>query len=156
MKEGIIRTPKKIGERQKANLKELLIKARSKTDFQRILSVWLRASLNLSSKQIAKGIGWNPGTVRRIQSEYLRKGEMVLIGEKRGGRRRENMSLEAEKKLLRIFQQRAKKGEILKMVDIKIVYEHKIGHAVSNSTIYRLLSRHGLKKIINKSQKSYT
>jgi len=70
-----------------------------------------------------------------------------LIGQGRGGRRRANLSLEAEEQLLRHFFEKANRGEVLVVNEVKAVYEGAVGHRVPKSTVYRMLARHGWRKI---------
>ncbi len=125
-----------------------LKEAESKSEFQRVQCIWLRAALGLSASQIAVAIGWHPSSVKKLQSEYLRKGESVLGVRQTGGRRHENMSLEEEKAFLAPFFDRAKEGGMVVATEIKIAYEQLVGRTVPKSTIYRMLDRHNWRKIV--------
>ncbi len=142
-----MRPQRPISEQAKVSLKELLEKTETKADFKRVLSVWLRASLGLSSEQVALGINLSPATVRKNWSQYFTQGEKALLGEGRGGRRRANLSLEEESALLADFLPKAKDGRVLAVNEVKIAYEEMVGHSVPKSTIYRLLARHGWRKV---------
>lgn len=128
-------------------LAPLLRKAKTKAEFQRVQSVWLRASLNLEDDQIAIAVGLSCNTVRCLHSRFRLQGEEALIGVGRGGRRRQNLSIEQEDELLRPFLEKAGAGGILVANPIKVAYEHVVGHEVPKSTIYRLLARHGWRKL---------
>jgi transposase len=143
----IMRKPQPLKPESKERLSLLLKKSETKLEFQRIQCLWLRSSLSLSSQDIATAIGWNPSSVRRIQASYLKKGETALLVNDRGGRHRENMSIEEEKELLEPFFREAKKGKVLVVKEIKLSYEDKVGYKVAKSTIYRMLVRHGWRKI---------
>jgi len=62
-------------------------------------------------------------------------------------RRRENLSFQEEKELLEPFLKKSQLGGILIVKDIKLSYEAKVGNKVPKSTIYRMLARHGWRKI---------
>ena len=130
------------------SLRKRLTEAQSKSEFQRVQCIWLRASLELSASQVAVAIGWHPNSVKKLQSEYLRKGESVLEVCKSGGRKHENMSIEEEKAFLAPFFDRAKEGGVIVATEIKIAYEHLVGRKVPKSTIYRMLDRHDWRKIV--------
>ena len=66
---------------------------------------------------------------------------------KRGGRHRQNLSLEEEAQFLKPFFDRAKTGSILVASEIKQAYEAVLGRKAAESTIYRLLERHNWRKI---------
>lgn len=138
-----MRKPKPLPEGATERLKELLITTHSLNDFKRIQSVWMRASLGLSAQEIAAAIGWSTSHVRRIHANYLREGEEVLIGKGRGGRYNQNLTLKEEEELLEPFlKKRRNNGEII-VREVKEAYEERVGHQVPNSTVYRMLKRHG-------------
>lgn len=119
----------------------------TKSNFQRVQCIWLRAALGLDANQVAIAIGWQPTSVRRLQAQYLRKGEEILSTVGRGGRRHQNLSEEEEVQLLGQFTARAERGGMLEVSQVKGAYEKAIGHSVPKSTVYRMLSRHGWRKI---------
>jgi hypothetical protein len=86
--------------------------------------------------------------VRRLQARYLREGEAVLKGTGRGGRYYQNLSLEEERQLLQEFLPQSEKGGILEVSRVKAAYEQVLGRKVPKSTIYRMLARHGWRKVV--------
>ena len=129
-------------------LAPLLHKSKTKAEFQRVQSVWLRASLDLTDDQIAIAVGLSCNTVRCLHSRFRLQGEEALVGVGRGGRRRQNLSIEQEDELLHPFLDEAGAGGILVANPIKIAYEQAVGHEVPKSTVYRLLARHGWRKLV--------
>ena len=65
-----------------------------------------------------------------------------------GGRRHEYLTLQEEKEFLAPFFAQAHNGEIATVAQIQRAFEAKIGHEVDDSTIYRLLARHGWRKLM--------
>ncbi|MEN6358876.1 MAG: helix-turn-helix domain-containing protein, partial [Smithella sp.] len=65
---------------------ERLKQAKTKSEYQRALCVFHRATTGLNPQQIADMLSWNTGTVRRIQSEFIRKGDSIFCISDRGGR----------------------------------------------------------------------
>jgi transposase len=110
--------------------------------------LWLRASLGLSADKGAIALGWHVGSVRKLQAGYLREGEAVLKGTGRGGRYYQNLTLEEERQLLQEFLPQAEKGGILEVSRVKAAYEKVLGRQVPKSTIYRMLARHGWRKVV--------
>ena len=135
-----------------AQLAQALKEAKTKAAFQRVQCVWLRAALGLSAEQVATAIGWVPTSVRRLQARYLREGGAALIGLKRGGRLHQNLSEADERRVLRGFLDQAAQGGMLEVSRIKTAYEAAVGHRVPKSTVYRLLARHGWRKIAPRRQ----
>lgn len=142
---------KNISVEQKELLERLLTETKTKENFRRVQCVWLRVALSMSSIAVATAVGLKVSTVRMVQSHYFRYGESSLLGRGRGGRRHENLSKEEEKKLLVNFLEKAERGGILVVSEIKSAYEKVIGHVVPKSTIYRMLARHGWRKITPRS-----
>ena len=128
-------------------LQKALKESKSIHEFQRIQCVWLRSCLGLNSEQIAVGLGLQAPSVRRIQSQFFQGGINTLKGVGRGGRHRENLSKKQEQSLLKKFISKAEQGGVLEISEIKQAYEKKVGHSVPKSTIYRMLARHGWRKI---------
>ncbi len=142
-----MRPQRPISEDATGSLGKLLKKTKTKADFQRVQCMWLRAVFSMSSEQVALAVGLSSATVKKLWSQYFFGGEGALIGQRRGGRRRANLSLEEEKKMLGQFFTKAKSGEILVVNEVKAAYEEAVGHSVPKSTVYRMLARHGWRKI---------
>jgi hypothetical protein len=104
-------------------LAPLLPKIKTKAVYQRFQCVWLRATLHWSAVQIAQALGWQPQSVRQVQSDYARDGESVLWGKPHGGRRHAHFTVEQEKALLAPFLEHA-------------------------SVVYRALHRQGGRKVV--------
>jgi len=129
-------------------LAKALKQAKSKSEFQRIQCLWLRASLGLGAAQVAQAIGWQPTSVRRLQAQYLKEGQQVLQAVGRGGRRNQNLTVEQERQLLADFNLRAENAAMLEVSQMRRAYEDAVGHPVPKSTVYRMLARHGWRKIV--------
>jgi transposase len=142
-----MRPPKQISEQERLSLKEMLKTVHTKADYQRVQCLWLRAELGMNSTQIAAAVGFTKGTVRVIQHMYFAEGETVLVGEGRGGRRHQYLTPEEEDDLLKGFFDAARDGGVLIASEIKSAYEKEVGRTVNKSTIYRMLERHGWRKI---------
>jgi transposase len=98
--------------------------------------------------EIAQLTGVSLSTVNRGHMAYDNGGVNALRPKPRGGRRRENMTLQEEEAFLARFAKAAGAGELLNVQEIKLAYEKEIGHETSNSTIYALLERHGWRKLM--------
>lgn len=142
-----MRKPTPLPPGSEESLKRLLKKTKTKAHFQRVQCIWLRASLGLSANNVALAIGWSASAVRHLQAQYLKEGDMVLRASKRGGRHRANMTADEENAFLASFLEKSARGEILIVSEIKRAYEEIVDHTVPKSTIYRLLARHGWRKV---------
>jgi transposase len=94
-------------------LAPLLKEARSKAEYQRVHCVWLRATLGLSSQQVAEALGWQASSVRHVQARYFEKGEEALRDQPQAGRYHAHLTAEEEQKLLAPFLEKAHTGEIV-------------------------------------------
>jgi transposase len=125
----------------------LVRQAKSIDEFKRLQCVWLRAALDLSVEEISLAVGLSPSSVRCYHSRYLKRGEIALLGRPRGGRRHQNLTVNQEQRFLGTFIATAERGGILEVSQVKAGYEKAVGRKVPKSTIYRLLARHGWRKL---------
>src|SRR5438270_3886714 len=96
-----------------------------------------------------------PGTVgspkrrcKRLISTYNRFGVVAVETPGKGGRRHQYLRREEEEQFLAPFFARAQSGEIATVQEIWRAFEERVGHPVDESTIYRLLDRHGWRKLM--------
>ena len=142
-----MRPPRSLPEGSVERLAQALRGARSKAEFQRVQCVWLRAALGLNANQVGQALGWRPTSVRRLQAQFLRQGEGFWEHPERGGRRHQNLTREEEAQLLKSFLPPAEQGGLLEVSRVKQAYEQAVGHVVPKSTVYRMLARHGWRKL---------
>ena len=117
------------------------------SEYRRIQCVYLAIhNPDISNKEISHITLFSKSRIKVIHANY-RKGGLAELIDKRGGRHRENMTLQQEQELLVPFEQESKSGTLVVACRIKKAYEQKVGHEVSESTIYRMLDRHGFRKI---------
>ena len=100
------------------------------------------------AEEIARHTGVSVTTVRRVISTYNRFGLAAIETPGTGGRRHEYMTLEQERAFLQPFFARAETGEIATAEHIQQAFEAEVKHPVHISTIYRLLDRHGWRKLV--------
>jgi transposase len=131
-----------------ARLADRLKVADSLAQYQRIQCVLIRATLGSSAAQIAQLLGWSTATVHVMHSRWAKEGDAVFEVSARGGRRHQYLTVEQEEALLAPFAQRAKSGGMLSAAEIRRAYESQTGKSVAPSTIYRLLDRHGWRKVV--------
>jgi transposase len=98
--------------------------------------------------QIAKHCGVSTATVHQLISAYNRRGVAAVETPGKGGRRHEYLTLEQEQQFLAPFFAQARAGTIATAAQIKQAFEAEVGQEVAESTIYRLLNRHGWRKLV--------
>lgn len=129
-------------------LAERLKKADSHSEYLRIQCVLIRATLGSSAAEIAQLLGWSTATVHVMHSRWAKEGEAIFDVGGRGGRRHQHLTKEQENALLAPFVQRAEAGGMLTVADIQQAYRERTGKVVARSTVYRLLERHGWRKVV--------
>lgn len=100
------------------------------------------------AEEIAKHCGVATDTVHQLISRYNRFGISAVETKGKGGRKRQHMTLEQEKQFLEPFFARAQAGEIATTGEIHRAFEERVEHSVDESMIYRLLHRHGWRKVV--------
>jgi hypothetical protein len=134
------------------SIQEAMKRSRTKDEFKKILCVWLKAALSLTSAQIGVALGQTPTAVRKTQSRFMREGIGFFLTKQKGGRKRENISFIREKQILIKFQRLAQRGSTLNIAEIQKAYELSVGKTVARSTIYRLIARHGLRRYLPRAR----
>lgn len=129
-------------------LAERLKTAASHSEYQRIQCVLIRATLGSSAAQIAQLLGWSTATVHVMHSRWAKEGEAIFDVRGRGGRHHQHLTAEQEQELLGPFVVRAQAGGMLTVAEIQRAYQERTGKAVARSTVYRLLERHGWRKLV--------
>jgi transposase len=104
------------------------------------------------AKDIAKDTGVSVATVHHLIPLYNTLGITAVETPGKGGRQSAYLTWEEEQQLLAPFFERAERGEITTVYQIKQVFEEKVGHEVDESTTYRLLKRHKWRKVMPRSR----
>jgi transposase len=117
---------------------------------KRLWAVQLRGE-GMKNPKIAEKLDTSAKVVSRWVSAYCKCGIEALMGGKFGGNRR-NMSFEEETQFLAEFETCAKNGQLVEISEIKEAYKNLVGHSIGNGQIYRVLHRHGWRKVMPRSR----
>jgi transposase len=143
-----MRKPPRLPEGSKEKLRLALKSARTKGQYQKVLCLWMRAALDMTSHQIALALGMSPTGVRKIQARWLQVGDAVFKEPGKGGAHRRHLTKEAEREFLdRLVKETLPGNAVMNTVFIQEAYEKMVGHPVAYSVIYRLLKRHGWRPV---------
>jgi len=115
---------------------------------QRWLVIYTAQVAPRTAGEIAKECGVSKATVHALISSYNRLGIEAVETVGKGGRHHELLTWHQERELLTPFFARAVEGQIASAGEIQRAYEQRVGHAVHQSTVYRLLKRHGWRKLL--------
>jgi transposase len=121
--------------------------APDKSSFQRRLAIWLTHIGRLAAHQVAELLCASKQAVWLWISQYNQQGPEGLDRQGRGGRRWAFLSVEEEERFLEKFQQQAAGGEILTARQLHAQLVKATGREVSLGYLYRLLHRHGWRKL---------
>ena len=139
--------------RAAAHLTREEVKTRMTTDprplyRQRWLIIYNALVEPRKAEDIARHCGVSKATVHAVIASYNRQGVAAVETAGKGGRRSGYLSLEEEKEFLAVFFARAEEGLLTTTAEIWRAFESRVGHQVDESTIYRLLNRHGWRKLM--------
>jgi transposase len=115
---------------------------------QKWLVIWNALVDPRPAGEIALHTGLAEQSVHNLISRYNRLGPEAVEGPGKGGRRRYYLSWDAEVVFLESFKQAALTGQIATVAEIKEALERRLGNRVHKTTVYRLLKRHGWRKLV--------
>lgn len=131
------------------HMRSLLRQATNAWEVRRIQCILMRVALAMSSEDIAPLVCLHPGSVRRIWMQYLDEGDAALLGEERGkARGNAHLTLMQEWNMLRPFLRKAETGSLITIKAVHAAACATVGKDVSPVTTYRMLARHGWRKIV--------
>ena len=140
----------KISDEQYAEIKSAQKANRDKQIENRLKVLALRYE-GKKLEEIAAATGYHHAHISNLIRKYFEEG-LPAIGEKHYSGNRRNMSKEEEAAFLEPYREQAEAGHILDTGEIKRAYEEKVGHKIGNGQIYRVLDRHGWRKVMPRSQ----
>ena len=128
--------------------RRLVRNARNVRDLRAALTVVMPAVCRVPNRVVAETLGISVTTVSRMQREIRDRASGKMRPERNwGGRRRQLMPIEEEKAFLDRWTAQAERGGVLVVAPIHAALEKKIGRPVARSTVYRMLARHGWRKV---------
>jgi len=125
--------------------KQLRDQAATVSDYRKALSVILVAEYGFDAERTAEVLGTSRRTVFRDRSSIRNQDDTSK--KTWGGRRNSSMTIEEERKFLSQWQEQATSGGVLTVPPIHAALVERLGHAIPLSTTYRLLARHGWRKV---------
>lgn len=139
-----------ISKEEAEEIREYRKKVRDKFTDRRLQAVQLRGE-GKRNKDVAELLGVDPRMVSQWVRQYRNGGIELLDPEPTGGRP-PKLTFAEEEALLNEFKKKAEAGEIIEVSEIKAAYEKLAGSSKSHGHIYRVLKRHGWRKIKPRSR----
>ncbi len=126
--------------------KAQLTRAKTVGQLRQAQAVILPLSYGMSLEQTADVLGISASWACKLRTRFAR-GEVPDPEANRRHRPRQNMSREEEAEFLAPFFEKASKGGILVVGEIKRVLDGRLGRPVALASAYNLLHRHGWRKL---------
>jgi hypothetical protein len=124
-------------------------KAKTADELRVAQAVILPGLLGVSDRVTGELLGRSRGTVVRKRNEFRRlQSRKKPTARNWGGRRYGYLSMDQERHFLLRFLDQASHGGVLIVGEIKRAFETLVGYKVAKTTIYRMLDRHGWRKIM--------
>ena len=141
----------KISAEKAAEIEEIRKTITDKKVDRRLHAVQLRGE-GLTNDEIAQKLDTSDKMVSQWVSAYINNGGIsALLPKERIGMHR-NLSIEEEKEFLSTYTKQAEAGQIIDLNELKAAYIEKVGHSIGGSQIYRMLERHGWRKVMPRSK----
>ena len=118
----------------------------------RLKALEMRAR-NVKASKIAEATGFHSAYISQLVAKYKNCGIEAITGNHYGGNHR-NMNFEEEAAILAPFREKAEKGEIIEVKEIKAAYQAAVDHPISVAQIYYVRHRHGWRKVMPRSRHS--
>lgn len=124
---------------------DLRDKATTATELRQALAVLLVAEVGLDASKASRILGVSQRTLFRHRSRLSDRGGKR--GVTWGGRRHFSLSIEQEREFLAAWEAKAIEGGVLSVPPIHAALVNRLGRPIAISTTYRLLARHGWRKV---------
>ena len=140
--------PRLLDMRLVEHAKLLAAQATTAYDLRCAQAVLLPALLGATLEQTATALGVGRATVGRYQAKVRRRlTHPAQLASNWGGRRREAMSIEEEREFLQPWVESSADGGMLVVAPLRAALAQALGRPVTHSVVYRLLARHGWRKV---------
>ena len=134
-----------ISKEELRQAKQLRDQAASMADYRKALSVILVGELGLTAEHVSDILGISRRTVFRDRDNIRSQDDTAK--KSWGGRRHCAMTVEEEREFLAQWEKLATVGGVLTVPPIHAALVERLGHNTPMSTTYRLLARHGWRKV---------
>jgi transposase len=111
-------------------------------------AVLLPALFGATLQQTAAVLGVGRATVARLQAAFRKPGSgLPALARNWGGRRQSLLTQEEEDEFLKPWLESAATGNLVVVSPIRAALAQRLGQPVKPSVVYRLLARHGWRKV---------
>lgn len=140
--------PRQVDMRIVEHAKGLAAQAQTADELRCAQAVLLPALLDATLEQTATVLGVGRASVARYQAKVRRRlTHPAELQPEWGGRRHAAMTLEEEREFLRPWAALSAEGGMLVVSPLRAALAQKLGRPVTHSVVYRMLARHGWRKV---------
>jgi transposase len=127
---------------------QIVKQADTTRDLRAGLSILIPKICKVSNADTAQVLGVGLATVVRMQRKIRDQvtGKQTPRGSW-GGRRRQHLAIQEEAEFLKPWIEKAEIGGVLVVPPIQAALEEQLGRSIAASTVYRMLARHGWRKV---------
>lgn len=118
-----------------------------KKEIRRAQAIYFPNKLNMTLKETAQVMRCSRRTVAKFRRDFYKIVMLEQAIPTPGGRKHENLTAEEENAFLEKIREKAESGKLSTVKEIHKEYEKRIGKKADKSTVYRLLHRHGWRKV---------
>lgn len=134
-----------------ARAQKAVAEAQSLPELRAAQAVLLPSIMGATLSQTAAILGVGRATVARLQAGFRQSGKSAKGDAKQqrnwGGRRNALLTAEEEEEFLTPWLEQARTGGVLVVSPLRAALAQKLGKPVKASVLYRLLARHGWRKV---------
>lgn len=140
--------PATISDEMVETAQQLVKQAETARQLRTGLSVILPKNCGVTNATTGKVLGIGIATVVRMQKQIRDQvaGRAIEKGTW-GGRRRQHLTFDEEVRFLEPWIEKAELGGVLVVPPIHEALQEHLGYPVAASTVYRMLARHGWRKV---------
>ena len=126
-------------------------KANKNKRVEKLLEVLTLRYEGKSNREITEKTGYNERYVTTLLAKYRKLGLEEFIRIKQTSHHRK-MTESEEARILEKCSELAAQGKVLTVADIRQVFEEELGEKTVTSYVYRVLKRHGWRKVMPRSK----
>lgn len=135
----------RISSEELSRARQLREQCKTAKELRKALSVLLIAELGIDAEKTAEVLGISERTIFRNRDSI--RNQDSSSGNSWGGRRHYCLTIEEEREFLAQWKSAATSGGVLTVPPIHAALVKRLGRDIPISTTYRLLARHGWRKV---------
>jgi transposase len=101
-----------------------------------------------SVPMVSRATLYNEAYIYQLIKQFCNEGLSGFANDGRGGARRRNLTNEQETQIMKKFEEKAVKGQVVSLTEVKKEYERVRGKETANSTFYDFLERVNWRRVM--------